>query len=270
MDIEEYARSTKNTSLWPRLKKRAGGMGRNQMLYDFGIHPIYYDNPIKIKKAIENLDNYFHFVMITEYFDESLVILRHILCWEVDDVISLAINARMDTYKRNLSDEAVKYLKEWNRGDEMLYEHFLKKFKQTISELGKDRLEYEVRQLRQRRKEWQEYCVEQKVGAKNLTAFRIWSNKVTGYKIKPDVKNETCQDLVKPENYFTSEIRQKQLLRSIMKGAKVPTYGPKSLNHLLDIKYLKGHDQEVARKLLENQYKYNQRRFSLLKEKMKN
>lgn len=269
MNIEDFARSTKNSSLYSKLITRVNCMGRNQMLYDFGVRPAYYGNPAKIQKAIQDLDKFFDFVMIAEYFDESIVILRHILCWELDDVISLTLNARMDNYKKNLSDEAIQNLKEWNLGDKMLYDHYLKKFHDTVEEMGKEQLNYEVKELRKRREEWMNYCVEEKVESRNLTDFKIWSNKVTGYNMKPNIKNLTCEDLVKPEGYFTPEIRQKQLLRSMMKGAKVLTYGPKSLTRLIDFKYLNNHEKEIARKLIENQYKNTKRRYSSLKERLK-
>lgn len=269
MNIEEYARNTKNNSFKPKLQARSNGMGRNQMLYDFGVRPSYFSNPVKIQEAIEHLDSYFDFVMIAEHFDESIVILRHILCWELDDVISLTINARIDSYKNNLSDEAIKNLKEWNWGDKIVYDHYLHKFEETVNDIGKKQVEYEVEELRKRREEWMDYCVEKKVQARNLTAYKIWSNKVSGYEIKPNVKNQTCENLVKPESYYTAEIRQKQLVKSILKGAKVPNYGPKSLSRLIDLKYLKGRDREIARRLLENQYRHSRKRYSFLKEKTK-
>lgn len=263
MNIEEYARNTKNISVSRKLQARRNGMGRNQMLYDFGVRTSYFNNPAKIQKAIKTIDTYFDFIMIAEYFDESVIILRHILCWELDDVVSLTVNARLDSYRNNLSDEAIKNLREWNLGDNMLYEHYLHKFKQTLQDIGEEQIQYEVQELRKRREEWLDYCVEKRVQARNLTAYKIWSSKVTGYKINPNVKNQTCENLVKPESYYTAEIRQKQLVKSLLKGAKVPNYGPKSLSRLLDLKYLKGRDQQIARKLLENQYK-SRRRHPLL------
>lgn len=269
MNIEEYAKNTKNISISRKLKARSNGMGRNQMLYDFGVHSSDFNNPEKIKEAIARIDNYFDFVMIAERFDESIVILRHILCWDLDDVISLTINARTDSYRNKLSDEAVKNLRDWNMGDKMLYDLYVRKFEQTVNEIGKRQIEYEVQELQKRRDEWLHYCVEKQVQARNLTAYKIWSSKVSGYILKPNIHNQTCENLVKPEGYYTSEIRQKQLLKSIQKGAKVPNYGPKSLSRLIDLKYLKGHDREAARKLIENQYKYNKRRYTFFKEKTK-
>ncbi|KAF8790992.1 Galactose-3-O-sulfotransferase 3 like protein [Argiope bruennichi] len=265
MDIEEYAKGTKNSSIVMKLRNRSNGMGRNQMLFDFGVHPSFFNNRAMIMKAIENIEMNFDFIMVAEYFDESVVLLRHILCWELDDVVSLTINARMGNYKRNLSEEAIKNLEDWNWGDKMLYDYFLAKFQKTVDEFGRKRLKTEVEELRKRRNEWFEYCIQQKVEAKNLTSYNIWSNKVAGYVLKPNINNITCEDLVKPEKYFTSEIRQHQLIRSLLKGATFPNYGPMSFRRLIDLKFLKGQEHIIARNMLTNQYKFRRKKFSLVK-----
>ncbi|KFM79924.1 Galactose-3-O-sulfotransferase 3, partial [Stegodyphus mimosarum] len=262
MDIEEYARGTKNATIATKLQNRSNGMGRNQMLFDFGVHPSFFDNPRMVQKAVENIETNFDFVMIAEYFDESIVLLRHILCWELDDVVSLTINARMDNYRKNLSEEAAKNILDWNWGDKILYDTFLKKFRETVKEFGEERINSEVQELRKKRQYWFDYCVQKEVESRNLTSYKIWSNKVTAYVLKPTVRNITCEDLVKPEKYFTSEIRQYQLIRSLIKGASVKNYGPMSLRRLIDLKVLKG-KEEIARSLLMNQYKSRRKFYHL-------
>lgn len=219
MDIEEYARATKNRSSSNRVYLRANGMGRNQMLYDLGVRPHQLTNMNFVRLAINNVDQHFDFVMVAEYFDESIILLRHILCWDLDEVVSLTINARMGNFKKNLTKEAQDLLREWHQGDQLLYEHFLKKFQDTVTEFGKERLATEVEQLRERRKAWFDSCVEKTVESKNLTSYKIWSEKVAGFKLKASaIGNSTCEDLVKPENFFTNEIRQRQILRTLAKG----------------------------------------------------
>ncbi len=49
--------------------------------------PKQYDR-IKAEKYIkERLDSFFSFVLITEYFDESLVLLKRKFCWDLEDII---------------------------------------------------------------------------------------------------------------------------------------------------------------------------------------
>lgn len=260
MDIEEYARGTKNSSIAIKLRNRSNGMGRNQMLYDFGVHPRFFNNRPMIEKEIINIENYFDFIMIAENFDESIILLRHIFCWDLDDVISFTVNARMTPYKKKLSKEATKNLQDWNWGDKLLYEYFLQKFQKAIEEFGRERMATEVEELKKRREVWFNYCIEKQVASKNLTSYKIWSEKVTGYVLKSGMENKTCEDLVKPEKFFTNEIRQHQILESIAKGAKIPNYGPMSLRHIIDFTGLKGKELQDTKNLLRNQYNYRRGR----------
>ena len=40
----------------------------------------------KVDTKIEELDAQFDFVILAEFFDEGLVILARLLCWELEDV----------------------------------------------------------------------------------------------------------------------------------------------------------------------------------------
>ena len=45
-------------------------------------------------------------VLIMEYFDESLVLLKRELCWELDDVVYFKLNQRSKEYKQaHITDE---------------------------------------------------------------------------------------------------------------------------------------------------------------------
>lgn len=45
-------------------------------------------------------------VLIMEYFDESLILLKRKLCWELDDMLYFRLNQRAIEYKENnISDD---------------------------------------------------------------------------------------------------------------------------------------------------------------------
>ena len=44
------------------------------------------ENQEKIDAKIEELDAQFDFVILAEFFDEGLVILARLLCWDLEDV----------------------------------------------------------------------------------------------------------------------------------------------------------------------------------------
>ena len=44
------------------------------------------ENQEKVDAKIEELDSQFDFVILAEFFDEGLVILAKLLCWDLEDV----------------------------------------------------------------------------------------------------------------------------------------------------------------------------------------
>lgn len=53
-----------------------------------------------IKKHIDELAEKIDLVLIMEYFDESLVLLKRELCWDLDDVVYFKLNQRSQEYKQ--------------------------------------------------------------------------------------------------------------------------------------------------------------------------
>lgn len=53
-----------------------------------------------IKKHIDELAEKIDLVLIMEYFDESLVLLKRELCWDLDDVVYFKLNKRSQEYKQ--------------------------------------------------------------------------------------------------------------------------------------------------------------------------
>lgn len=59
-----------------------------------------------IQKHIDELAEKIDLVLIMEYFDESLVLLKRELCWELDDVVYFKLNQRSKEYKQaNITDQ---------------------------------------------------------------------------------------------------------------------------------------------------------------------
>lgn len=59
-----------------------------------------------IKKHVDELAEKIDLVLIMEYFDESLVLLKRELCWDLDDVVYFKLNQRSEEYKQtNITDE---------------------------------------------------------------------------------------------------------------------------------------------------------------------
>jgi galactosylceramide sulfotransferase len=57
----------------------------NSYSFDFGITST--PNQAQVTEIITALNTEFDLVMITEYMDESLIMLKRIFCWEMDDIM---------------------------------------------------------------------------------------------------------------------------------------------------------------------------------------
>ena len=59
---------------------------QNQQLWDLGLPNEDMENQEKIDAKIQELDAQFDFVILAEFFDEGLVILARLMCWDLEDV----------------------------------------------------------------------------------------------------------------------------------------------------------------------------------------
>ena len=124
-------------------EKRFHGIGLNQMLYDFGLDERQLEHQKRVEAKIAEIDQNFDLVMIAEYFSESLVLLRELFCWDLEDLSSFHLNGRMDNRKYHLDNETRSLLGNYLKNDYLLYNHFKIKFIQKLASFGFNRLEQE-------------------------------------------------------------------------------------------------------------------------------
>ena len=108
----------------------------NEQLYDFGLEHNDTDDEEKVMNKIRELESAFDLVMITEYFDESLLLLRKLLCWRMEDVVYLKHGVRSADYRKKNNDSLADKIREWNKADLMLYNHFNETFWRKVLEYG--------------------------------------------------------------------------------------------------------------------------------------
>ncbi|NXR83460.1 G3ST4 sulfotransferase, partial [Pycnonotus jocosus] len=125
---------------------RGNHYARNLQWFDFGLpEPV---EPQKIPKILEDLERIFPLVLLAERFDESLVLLRHRLCWPSHAVDLFPHNSRGDK-PPNADPEQRRRLRVWNSLDWALYSHFNRSFWRHAREFGMERLGKEVEELRE-------------------------------------------------------------------------------------------------------------------------
>ncbi|NXJ91984.1 G3ST2 sulfotransferase, partial [Corythaixoides concolor] len=207
---------------------------RNIMWFDFGYDNNAEDNTRYIQSVLKEIEQNFHLILIAEYFDESMILLKHTLCWDLDDVIYFKLNSRSQHTVQTLTLESKERIKTWCSLDWKLYLHFNQSFWRRIEEtIGLKELEKEVNLLRTRQKELMETClsdqeaVEKKhIKNKALLPFQSGVADILGYNLKRDLDNRTlrtCQKMVMPELQYMSYLYAVQYPHKKRKQAGLPS-----------------------------------------------
>ncbi|NWZ01996.1 G3ST2 sulfotransferase, partial [Loxia curvirostra] len=127
-----------------RAGQRGNHYARNLQWFDFGLpEPAA---PAEIPAILGRLERVFPLVLLAERFDESLVLLRHRLCWPPDSVDLFPHNSRDSSPE--LSPEQLRRLRAWNSLDWALYSHFNRSFWREAERFGLERLRREAAELR--------------------------------------------------------------------------------------------------------------------------
>jgi len=202
MSLETFVNQTSQKFLDKRVT--AGRIGRNQMSFDLGMEVQQFEDEGEIQKFVQNLDKEFNLVMISERMNESLVLLQHLLCWTIDDVVVLHQNARDKTAKKALSSDVKSKILKVNKADKFLYDYFSERFQDRVNEFGVEKMKMEVAKLQLRIEEWYKYCISginknDSEFADNIETF-----------VLANTSNKTCEYLSKSEMNFTEELLRKQ------------------------------------------------------------
>ncbi|KAK2913321.1 hypothetical protein Q8A67_001720 [Cirrhinus molitorella] len=126
---------------------------RNTLTFDLGGDK---DRPASealayAKRFAAEMERVFSLVMISEYFDESLVLLRRLLSWDLNDVLYVSLNMRTADSKSSLSSKSIAKIRAWNAVDSVLYDYFNASLWRQLRALGLACVEREVQLLRQSR-----------------------------------------------------------------------------------------------------------------------
>ena len=145
MDLETFATNTssyfkKRTDR--RIKKKEG---HNMMLVDFGLPVGLLDSETAVAAKIAQIEADFDLIMVMERFDESIVLLRELLCWEWEDMTYLKLNSWQESKQSTLSPEGRAILKTWLWGDYMLYNHFKNMFEEKVKNM--ENMEHDLKIL---------------------------------------------------------------------------------------------------------------------------
>lgn len=179
---------------------------RNGMFYDLGLKSKDFDNTTKIRESIEQLDGQFDLVMLMEYFDESVILMKRLLCWEVDDMVYFQLKQRMNNWKRNISKELEHKILHWSSADVQLYKHFNRTFWTILKNLGSDFWE-EVKLLRAKNKIMEDLCLyKENEGSSELFQTAETKQFKVRYNI-PHIARQMCKRMTWDEIKYLKHLR---------------------------------------------------------------
>jgi len=180
--------------------------GKNAMMYDFGFDNSEEDETV-IQGWIDYLDKTFDLVMITDYFDESMVLMKDELCWDTEDISYLKSNSRSktDSISNWLGEEYVEKLLQWNKADWMLYQHFNATFAHKMEKYGEERMKRDVAELQKSNRQLEKNCLSDDHTVR--TVFK--SVELTKYKLK-EKSDDHCKDLIRTERQYLYQINKRQ------------------------------------------------------------
>lgn len=108
----------------------------NRMSFDLGLDHTMYHDDIKVKQFIRDIDEDFKLVMITEYMDKSLLLLKKYLCWSYRDILYIPRNVNARKLRYNFTLDEQRAHRAWAQADYKLYDYFLVKFKKLVDTEG--------------------------------------------------------------------------------------------------------------------------------------
>lgn len=185
-------------------------VGLNQMSFDLGFDGPY-ESEAAVNKFVLGIDAAFDLVMLAERLDESLILLKHLLCWNTTDMVALKLNSRYSAYKEVLSNDTKERLLQLNSADWKLYKHFAKVFDDRVKAFGEDRMAEEVAVLRAAQRDYYDRCVMAEESMENVSTL-LKRKDVVAFKAKD--KSKLCRHLTSTELEFHEQVRKTQEART--------------------------------------------------------
>ncbi|XP_047497908.1 galactosylceramide sulfotransferase-like [Penaeus chinensis] len=179
-------------------KRRLHKFGLNMQMFDLGFDPTQVPSEDDLRAEFDRLNRRFDLVMILERFDESLVLLKHLLCWTTDDIAYLKINELGNRAKYNFTAEDKARVRALSTLDNALYDYFSKRFDDKVRHFGKTKMKWELEQLQKANDFLQRNCF----GITKLKDAKVLT---------------LCKDLKSKEKSFLNDMRRRQL-EKIQKG----------------------------------------------------
>ena len=112
----------------------------------------------KMEGFVQLLDTEMDLVMISERIDESLIVLKERMGWTLEDIMYLNRNVAPEESKSDLTESTRQNILQHLILDKRMYDYFNATLDRHIDELGRERIQTEVREFQQVRQELEDKC----------------------------------------------------------------------------------------------------------------
>ncbi|XP_061117367.1 galactosylceramide sulfotransferase [Conger conger] len=190
---------------------------KNLLFFDFGHDNNLEPGDPRVDESLRAIERRFQLVMLVEHFEESLILLKDTLCWEMDDLLFFKLNARKGSTVSKLTPELKARALQWNGVDRRLYQHFNATFWRKVEAYGRERMARDVEELRRRNEEMAAICIDggRAVEAASIqeTAMQPWQpigeKSIMGYNLKKNIDKrhrKLCRKMLTPELQYLTEL----------------------------------------------------------------
>ncbi|CAH1247902.1 GAL3ST1 [Branchiostoma lanceolatum] len=112
---------------------------KNFMAFDLGFPLGLSDDQSYVDEFIQKISREIDLVLILEYFTESLVLLKRMMCWTFKDILYNVVPKNLRKYKKGTTSNAtLQKHRQWSNVDYQLYDHFNATLWQKIEDEGDD------------------------------------------------------------------------------------------------------------------------------------
>ena len=175
----------------------------NKMSFDLGLPSAKFTDENFIQNYIKELNNDYELMLLMEEFEESLVLMKRLLCWDMKDILYVPLNTRNAKPYMPFTEEDRANLKVWNKADFELYDLFKDVFNEKKIAQGAD-FEAEVEMFKTVRKQVEDYCYKLRDSPVNTPP--IYFVKTSKFSDAFQVTKGDCKLMMEPELHMMKRL----------------------------------------------------------------
>ena len=184
------------------------------MFFDLGLSTTEYHKKDIIRATIWEIYEKFGVVLIYEYLDESLILMRRRFCLQLDDIVYLKFHHTSQNANNRVkfSPELEEKIHSWNAADTELYNFFNETLWKEISYEGQS-FWTELLEFRTKLRETERDCLgeENMALGSGLGQNVVYQNNMLNPNVS-EMNNYFCKKLIMSEMEYLDYFRRKEVI----------------------------------------------------------